>query len=81
MVVPMASCGFGGDVGRRERMWLLMDRSSGCAYYKSINEVYFSIHGLRTICGFASRVATVLRRIGLASGRAVLEMILVNMID
>lgn len=32
VVVPMASCGVGGDLGRRERMWLLMDRVSGKIY-------------------------------------------------
>lgn len=32
LVVPMANWGFGGEVGSRERMWLLMERPSGCTY-------------------------------------------------
>jgi hypothetical protein len=37
LVVPMANWGFGGEVGRRERIWLLMERSSRCKYLQEIS--------------------------------------------
>lgn len=34
VVVPIASWGFGGDLGRRVRMWLFMELGSGKTYLR-----------------------------------------------
>ena len=34
VVVPIASWAFGGDLGRRVRMWLFMEVESGKTYWR-----------------------------------------------
>lgn len=58
----MAKSGLGGELGSKERIWLLVERSSGKTNYCIVQLEYLweSAKAL-TMCGFPSSVAMVLR--------------------